>query len=572
MQGPKDRKIISRYFSIIVMMAVVGISILLKALYVMVFEHNYWQVVSSRYLVDSVAVEPRRGNILSDNGELMASSVPQYTLFMDFMVSDRDEVRRIKAQNRRDSLLRVHETEICEGLHRILPDKSVEEFRQTFRKGRERKSRYCKIYPKRVSYAQYKEIKKLPVLSQRSSIGGFFTESNIRREKIYGSLAQRTLGDVYAKVDSAKNGIELAYDEYLRGEPGLGHKKKVNNEHLTIVDVPAKDGMDVLTTLNVEIQDIAEKALLDVLHKQNEVHGGDARTGVVIVMEVATGDVLAIVNLGSGEERGVSYTEQVFNHALKTPINPGSTMKLISTMALVELAGYDTETRVDVEHCSPQNPKWVGATRVRDSHDVVGAGNDSNITLEYAFAHSSNLYFAKAIYENFSSNPTRYTDFLRHLGLDSYVGLEAYGEESCRWTRADMPEWNINGSTSSRLPMMAYGYEIEIPPIHMATIYNGIANGGRMVAPRFVRSIKRDGQTIERMPVVTLVERMCSPRTLSVVEECMAAASLYTQGIFANLPVEFGCKTGTAQVLNNFNSVGRIDRMLMNRGISFSGN
>ena len=196
MQGPKDKKIISRYFTIIILMAAIGICILLKALYVMVFEHNYWHVVSSRYVVDSVAVAPRRGNILSDNGELMASSVPQYTLFMDFMVSDRNEERRIKAQHYRDSLLREHETEICEGLHRILPDKSVEEFRQTFRKGRERKSRYWKIYSKRVSYAQYKEIKSLPVLCLRSSVGGFFTESNIRREKIYGSLAQRTLGDV----------------------------------------------------------------------------------------------------------------------------------------------------------------------------------------------------------------------------------------------------------------------------------------------------------------------------------------------------------------------------------------
>ena len=158
MQDPKDKKIISRYFTIIILMGVMGIIILLKAMSVMVFERSYWKEVASRSIVDSVAIAPRRGNILSDDGLLMASSVPQYTLFMDFMVSDRDEARRIKAQNKRDSLLRVHETEICEGLHRILPDKSVEEFRQTFHKGRAQRSRYCKIYPKRISYAQYKEI------------------------------------------------------------------------------------------------------------------------------------------------------------------------------------------------------------------------------------------------------------------------------------------------------------------------------------------------------------------------------------------------------------------------------
>ena len=197
MQDPKDKKIISRYFTIIVFMAVIGIIILIKALSVMMFERNYWRDVANRSIVDSVAIEPRRGNILSDEGLLMASSVPQYTLFMDFMVSDRDETRRIKTQNRRDSLLRVHETEICEGLHRILPDKSVEEFRQTFRKGRERKSRYWKIYPKRVSYAQYKEIKQLPVLSLRSSVGGFFTESNIRREKICIGAKGKPVGFLY---------------------------------------------------------------------------------------------------------------------------------------------------------------------------------------------------------------------------------------------------------------------------------------------------------------------------------------------------------------------------------------
>ena len=184
MQHPKDKKIISRYFSIIIVMAVVGVAILVKAMSVMVFERNYWREVAENYVVDSIAVAPKRGNILSDDGQLMASSVPQYTLFMDFMVSDRDEVRRIKAQNRRDSLLRKHETEICEGLHRILPDKSVEEFRNTFRKGRAQKSRYCKLYPKRVSYAQYKEIKKLPVLSMSAHVGGFFTENNIERKKI----------------------------------------------------------------------------------------------------------------------------------------------------------------------------------------------------------------------------------------------------------------------------------------------------------------------------------------------------------------------------------------------------
>ena len=254
MQDSKDKKIISRYFTIIILMAMVGLAILVKAMLIMVFERGYWREVSSTLVVDSVSIPPRRGNILSDEGLLMASSVPQYTLLMDFMVSDKDPKRRQKLQSERDSLLRVHETEICEGLHRILPDQSTEEFRRRFREGRAKKSRYYKIYPKRVSYAQYKEIKQLPVLCQRANVGGFRPESNTERKKIYGSLARRTLGDIFPKVDSAKNGIELAYDDYLRGEPGWGHNKKVSSSFLTIVDKPATDGCDVQTTLNVEIQ------------------------------------------------------------------------------------------------------------------------------------------------------------------------------------------------------------------------------------------------------------------------------------------------------------------------------
>ena len=539
MQGPKDRKIISRYFSIIVMMAVVGISILLKALYVMVFEHNYWQVVSSRYLVDSVAVEPRRGNILSDNGELMASSVPQYTLFMDFMVSDRDEVRRIKAQNRRDSLLRVHETEICEGLHRILPDKSVEEFRQTFRKGRERKSRYCKIYPKRVSYAQYKEIKKLPVLSQRSSIGGFFTESNIRREKIYGSLAQRTLGDVYAKVDSAKNGIELAYDEYLRGEPGLGHKKKVNNEHLTIVDVPAKDGMDVLTTLNVEIQDIAEKALLDVLHKQNEVHGGDARTGVVIVMEVVTGDIKAIVNMNRLADGNYYETK---NNALTDILEPGSTFKTASLLVALDDKKISITDSVDAN----QGLYKFGTATMRD-HNWNKASAYGMLSVPQVLMYSSNVGTARIIDENYGKEPEKFVEGLHRMGLATHFPLlPGTGRPVIRKPNKDKTNWS-----RTALPWMSIGYETQIAPINIVSFYNAIANNGKFMKPRLVEAILEDGRVVKEFKPEVLVDKIASQQALDDITKMLTMVVNEPTGLGRQARSEeflVAGKTGTAQI------------------------
>ena len=539
MQNPKDKKIISRYFSIIVLMAVVGISILVKAVSVMVFERNYWKEVANRSIVDSLAIEPRRGNILSDEGLLMASSVPQYTLFMDFMVSDRDENRRIKTQNRRDSLLRVHETEICEGLHRILPDKSVEEFRQTFRKGRERKSRYWKIYPKRVSYAQYKEIKALPVLSQRSSVGGFFTESNIRREKIYGSLAQRTLGDVYAKVDSAKNGIELAYDDYLRGTPGLGHKKKVNNEHLTIIDEPAIDGMDVQTTLNVEIQDIAEKALLDVLHKQNEVYGGDARTGVVIVMEVATGDIKAIVNMNRLDDGSYYETK---NNALTDILEPGSTFKTASLLVALDDKKISINDSVDAN----RGLYKFGSATMRD-HNWNKASAYGVLSVPQVLMYSSNVGTARLIDENYGKEPEKFVEGLHRMGLATHFPLlPGTGRPVIRKPNKDKSNWS-----RTALPWMSIGYETQIAPINIVSFYNAIANDGKFMKPRLVKAILEDGHVVEEFKPEVLIDKIASKQALDDITKMLTMVVNEPTGLGRQAGSEeflVAGKTGTAQI------------------------
>ena len=539
MQDPKDKKIISRYFTIIILMGVVGIIILLKAMSVMVFERSYWKEVASRSIVDSVAIAPRRGNILSDDGLLMASSVPQYTLFMDFMVSDRDEARRIKAQNKRDSLLRVHETEICEGLHRILPDKSVEEFRQTFRKGRERKSRYWKIYPKRVSYAQYKEIKELPVLSLRSSVGGFFTESNIRREKIYGSLAQRTLGDVYAKVDSAKNGVELAYDDYLRGTPGLGHKKKVNNEHLTIIDEPAIDGMDVQTTLNVEIQDIAEKALLDVLHKQNEVYGGDARTGVVIVMEVATGDIKAIVNMNRLDDGSYYETK---NNALTDILEPGSTFKTASLLVALDDNKISINDSVDAN----RGLYKFGSATMRD-HNWNKASAYGVLSVPQVLMYSSNVGTARLIDENYGKEPEKFVEGLHRMGLATHFPLlPGTGRPVIRKPNKDKSNWS-----RTALPWMSIGYETQIAPINIVSFYNAIANDGKFMKPRLVKAILEDGHVVKEFKPEVLIDKIASNQALDDITKMLTMVVNEPTGLGRQAGSEeflVAGKTGTAQI------------------------
>ena len=254
----------------------------------MFFQKDYWQAVADRFVKENVPIKPNRGNILSADGKLMASSLPEYRIYMDFKAGG-----PVK-----DSLLfKVHLDEVCEGLHRVLPDKSVAEFKRILQEGRRKGSQNYLIYPKRISYIQYKQIKELPVFNMNKYRGGFHHQAYNNRKKPFGSLAAHTLGSVYADASrGARSGIELAYDSLLSGKEGNTRRQKVRNRYVNIVDIPAQDGCDLVTTIDVGMQDICEKALVD---KMKEIN---AHVGVVVLMEVATGEVKAIVNMQKGND------------------------------------------------------------------------------------------------------------------------------------------------------------------------------------------------------------------------------------------------------------------------------
>ena len=544
MQKPENKKIITRYFSIIIVMAALGVSILGKALYIMVFERGYWEEVRSRSIVDSLVIEPRRGNILADDGQLLASSTPQYTLFMDFYVSDRDEERRLRAQHLRDTLIMNNLDVICQGLHSVLPDKSVEEFKRTFREGmaaknaRSRGYRHWPIYGyRRISYAQYKEIKQLPIFEKNMTAIGLYTESNIERKKVYGSLARRTLGDVYAKVDSAKNGIELAYDDQLRGTPGWGHRKMVNRERLTIIDVPAIDGKDVKTTLNVEIQDIAEKALLDVMHKQNTVYNGDARTGVVIVMEVATGDIKAMVNMSRAGD-GQYY--ELKNHALADILEPGSTFKTASLLVALDDKKISITDSVDAN----QGLYRFGTATMRD-HNWNKASAYGVLSVPQVLMYSSNVGTARLIDENYSKNPEKFVEGLHRMGLATHFPLlPGTGKPNIRYP-------NKTNWYRTTLPWMSIGYETQIAPINIVSFYNAIANGGTFMKPRLVSAILEDGHVVEEFKPEVLIDNIASKQALADITTMLKMVVNEPTGLgrqAGSTDFLVAGKTGTAQI------------------------
>lgn len=291
----------------------------------------------------------------------------------------------------------------------------------------------------------------------------------------------------------------------------------------------ATDGADIVTTLDLDVQDIADKALRRQLERQN------ALWGTTVVMECGTGDILAMVNLGRRDDG--TYGEKE-NYALSRRMEPGSTFKAAALLALIEDRGADLSLTYD---SGDGKPVMVGRAKVQDSHAGFSA-----VDLKTATAQSLNVFFAKAIYEAYRDEPQRYVDFLKHLHLDRPMGLEAYGERTPLLPEPGQKIWYPHVT----LPNLGYGYAIELAPIQVLTLYNAIANEGRMVAPRLIREIRRGEKVVERMKTEVLVDRICSQSTLRKVRECLEEVALtgtakYYFGDTARFRV--GAKTGTAK-------------------------
>ena len=459
----------TRYFFVILLMALIGVAIVVKAGITMFAERQYWQDVADRFVKENVTVKPNRGNIISSDGKLMASSLPEYRIYMDFMSGEKDEKRRQKDQARRDSILNANMDSICIGLHKIFPDKSAAQFKAHLKKGRQAKSRNYLIYPKRISYIQYKEVKRLPVFCLNRYKGGFKEQAYNQRKKPFGSLAARTLGDVYADTaKGARNGIELAFDTILKGRDGLTHRQKVMNKYLNIVDVPPVDGCDLISTIDVGMQDICEKALVDKLKELN------ASVGVVVLMEVSTGEVKAIVNMMQGKD-GEYY--EMRNNAISDMLEPGSTFKTASIMVALE---------------------------------------DGKIT----------------------------PDYVVDTGIDQPLHLQIAGEGKP----------NIRGPkeryfAKTTLPWMSIGYETQVPPINILTFYNGIANNGVTVRPKFVKAAMKDGEVVKEYPTEVINPKICSDKTLAQIREILR--KVVGEGLAkpaGSKQFHVSGKTGTAQI------------------------
>lgn len=525
----EQHKVLPRYTFFVILMTLVALAVVGKSAYTMTAKKNYWMQVADRQTKDSVRVAPTRGNILSCDGRLLASTLPEYMLFIDFKAME---------DTKTDTLWAEKEDSICEGLNRIFPTRSIEEFRAHLREGKENHKRHWKIWPKKISYETYLEVKALPIFNLSKNKSGFHCDEFEARVRPNGSLAGRTIGEINVWDDVPKCGLELTYDSLLRGTDGLKHRRKVLNRYLDIIDVPAVDGADVVTTIDIAMQDVAEKSLLDML-KKPEVNG---EMGVAIVMEVATGDVKAIVNLNKCAD-GEYY--ETLNNAVGYACEPGSVFKTASILAAIDDGKVDTANWI----ATGNGIRDMYGAKMKDHNWAKGGYGTINVAK--AMEKSSNVGVSVAVDNAYKAHPELFIDALDRLGIrDSLpIPIRGYHKPSIRY-----PKQRKNGSyafdAKTTLPWMSIGYETMIAPINTLTFYNAIANDGKMVAPRFVKSIVKEGNVVDDFPVNVMRENICknpeSIKTMQTVLEHVVSRGTGKPAKPENFPA--AGKTGTAQV------------------------
>lgn len=572
-----SKQVMTRYVVVTIVLGLVCLWVYGKAIYIIIGERDYWMEVRSlNYSQKDEKLPATRGNILAADGQLLAGTLPQYRLYMDFMSWEKDSLRREKDQYRRDTMifakvnevlteadsLRLGEEEfkrrkdfpplvqpfqpnkrldtICEGMARIFPDINPRELRDHIVKGRQKKSHYWSLYPRRISYIQYLEVKKLPLFRMSRYRSGFIAQKYEQRKKPFGKLAARTIGDLYGENNEgkgselqARSGLELSFDSILRGKPGIFRWKKTRNCNLPDIIQPAEAGSDIQTTLDVSMQDICEKALGNRLRQLPQTYGG-----VCILMEVATGDIKAITSL-SRNQAG-EFVERT-TAAVSNLYEPGSVFKPISFMVAMDDGYLKMSDGVNVG-----DGKWEMHGRVMKDHNWRKGGYGRFLSVSEILQKSSNIGVSVLIDRFYAKDPAKFVDGLQRIGITEnlHVPIPGYTPPRIRRPKADGSNWS-----KTALPWMSIGYETQVPPISTLTFYNGVANGGKLVQPRLVKAVLRDGEVIKEYPVTVLREHMCKPEVVSDLQECLEAVVSIGTGKAAGSPnFRVAGKTGTAQI------------------------
>jgi len=464
-------------------------------------------------------VEAPRGNIIADDGALLAISMPLYDVHLDMSVMNK-------------ALFNDNIAEISVLLADLFKDKTAEEYEIFLRRSKKSKKNKYVLLQNKVTHNELNALRKMPILELGQNKGGLIAEQRPNREKPFGLLAQRTVG-VLRDVNPV--GIERAFNQTLSGVDGKHLKRKIAKGIWVPQDSEGnrlpRAGNNVVTTINTDMQDVAEKAL------ENTLLHHDADWGCVVLMEVATGEVKVIANLKKQEDGSV---RELFNYAMAKHVSPGSTFKLASLIAGLEDGFFKVKDSVRT-----YGGRFAFYDRVMKDSKL---GVYDKITIKKAFIKSSNVGISRIIFDNYKSNPIAFTDRIYKMGLSTALELELPFPNNLKSPIPNKGSWS--GVT---LPWMSIGYEMQLTPIHMLTFYNAIANQGKMVKPIFTSAISRDGKIIEKYTTEVINPTICSKATVDAVIPLLIG--VVEEGTAKNIkPSNYliAGKTGTTVI--NFNN------------------
>lgn len=515
------RDILWRVYLLYFFVLLFGVAIVLKLIYIQYNEGEALLKKAQKQELDFFNLDASRGNIYDDDGNLIATSVPIFDIRMD-----------VDSDNISDKLFHSNIDSLAFYFSELFPDKSVIYYKQKLTKARKKGNRFL-LLARKVNYDQLQKIKTFPILRLGKHKGGLIVIPKTQRIMPYGVLAKRTIG--YENIEqNLFVGLEGAYADVIQGVNGKQLKRRVNNGDWIPVndenDIQPIDGKDIITTIDIHLQDVAENAL----HRHLINHG--AFQGCAVLMEVATGQIKAIANLRYDSVTRIY--EESYNFAVGESVEPGSTFKLISMMAALEHKKFNLTDSVET---GEGKTKFYNQT-MADAHKI----GDGYLTVREAFEMSSNVGISKLINEAYKDKPEEFIQFIYDLPLNQKLGIEIQGEGK----PVIKHPYQINIWYGTSLPWMSIGYELLLTPLQMLTIYNAVANDGRMVKPMFVKEIRQGGKLLKSFKTKVINKSVCSRKTIDSLQSLLegvvqrGTASLTLK----NTVYKIAGKTGTAQI------------------------
>lgn len=513
-------------FAIIFIFVLLGfVAVVCRIFKLQHIEQDQWLTIAQKQEPVLVPIQANRGNILDCNGSILASSMPQYKVFMD---TKTEALRKANG-----ALFYEHLDTLAQTLSAITQEHTTSDYKALLRIGYQSNDRRLSLSLKNLNYIQKRQLDELPLLKKGKYKSGIYYEPQYKRVKPFRNLASRTIGSIYGDGGYGNVGIEMAFETELKGEDGLASKQRIGGRMEYITMKEATDGHDVRTTIDITLQDIVEKALLNKLERLQ------AQWGCCILIETHTGAIKAIANLDKASD-GKYYELQ--NHAVNR-VEPGSTFKPIAMMVAIDDGKIDIDDKVEITK-KPWNYLSVSHT---DAHKM-----DTTLTVRSAIAVSSNIAMAKIITQAYEGSAKKFVNRIARTGLMDSVYCEIPGAQKIR---IDVPNDTVT------LSKMSYGYSVELSPMQIAMFYNAIANDGKMMRPMLVQSIERNGEIIDSFEPEVVKSSICSSSTLcdiqSALEDVVWDNHLGTASVNAwggrkaqSDLVEIAGKTGTAQIFD----------------------